>query len=110
MQCQPLPCNSGDVAASSRPGAGRARDEVAIKGSDDVGRVKDLLEEAVRSGIEGVETDPVASALLVPITGGALTFKLLGWNSSERGDYLLVQDRVLRLVFERLPGAQLAIA
>jgi hypothetical protein len=47
--------------------------------------------------------------LLVSIAGGALTFRMLWWSSSERGDYLIVQDRVLRAAFEALRAAQLTV-
>jgi small-conductance mechanosensitive channel len=87
----------------------RMRCDVAVKGTEDVARVGTILEQTVRSGLEGVEVDPVATALLVSIAGGALTFRLLWWSSSERGDYLIVQDRVLRAVHDALIGAQLSV-
>jgi small-conductance mechanosensitive channel len=88
----------------------RMRYDVAVKGSDDARQVRDLLERTVRSGIEGVEPDPVAAALLISIAGGALTFRLLWFSSSVRADYLIVQDRVLAAVYEALRAQQLTVA
>jgi small-conductance mechanosensitive channel len=88
----------------------RMRYDVSVKGSDDAHRVQQLLERAVRSGIPGVEPDPVATALLISIAGGALTYRLLWWSGSERLDYLIVQDRVLSAVYQALRADQLAVA
>lgn len=88
----------------------RMRYDVSVKGSDDAPRVKRLLERTVRSGIEGVEPDPMATALLISIAGGALTFRLLWWSGSERLDYLIVQDRVLIAVYQALRAEQLTVA
>lgn len=88
----------------------RMRYDVLVKGTDDTAKVRRILEQAVRSGIEGVETDPVATALLVSITGGALTFRVLWWSDSERGSYLIVQDRVLEAVHAALRAEQLTVA
>ena len=87
----------------------RMRYDILVKGTDDIKLAEEILAKAVRSGIEGVEPDPVAAALLVSITGGGLTFRILWWSSSERGDYLIVQDRVLRAVYEALRAAQLTV-
>jgi small conductance mechanosensitive channel len=88
----------------------RMRYDVSVKGSDDAHRVQKLLERTVRGGIEGVEPDPVAAALLISIAGGALTFRLLWWSPSERAEYLIVQDRVLIAVYEALRAEQLTVA
>jgi small conductance mechanosensitive channel len=88
----------------------RMRHDIVVKGSDDARHVQTVLERIVRSGIEGVETDPVATALLISLAGGALTFRLLWWSGSERGEYLIVQDRVLLAVHEALRNEQLAVA
>jgi small conductance mechanosensitive channel len=84
--------------------------DVSVKGSDDAQRVQKLLERTVRSGIEGVAPDPVATAVLISIAGGALTFRLFWWSRSERLDYLVVQDRVLAAVYAALRAEQLTIA
>jgi small-conductance mechanosensitive channel len=83
--------------------------DVSVKGSDDVAKVKQLLERTLHGGLEGVEDDPVATALLISLAGDALTFRLLWWSGSERGEYLIVQDRVLGAVYEALHREHLAI-
>jgi small-conductance mechanosensitive channel len=88
----------------------RMRYDVSVKGTDDAHRVKQLLERTVASGIEGVDKDPVATALLISLGGGALTFRLLWWSGSERGEYLIVQDRVLIAVYEALRKEQLTVS
>jgi small-conductance mechanosensitive channel len=88
----------------------RMRYDLSVKGSDDARKVQQLLERTVRSGIEGVEPDPIATALLISLAGGALTFRLLWWSGSERGEYLIVQDRVLIAVYEALRREQLMVA
>jgi small-conductance mechanosensitive channel len=88
----------------------RMRYDVSVKGSDDARRVQQLLERTIRGGIEGVEPDPVATALLISLAGAALTFRLLWWSGSERGEYLIVQDRVLIAVYEALLAEQLSVA
>jgi small conductance mechanosensitive channel len=80
----------------------RMKFDLAVKDGGEARRVQELLERTVRSGIEGVEEDPVASVLLVSIAGGNLNFRLLWWSSSQRADYLIVQDRVLLAVYEAL--------
>jgi small-conductance mechanosensitive channel len=84
--------------------------DVSVKGSDDARRVQRLLEGAVRSGIEGVEPDPLATALLISLASGALTFRLLWWSSSERVGYLIVQNRVLIAVYQALRADKLEVA
>jgi small-conductance mechanosensitive channel len=88
----------------------RMRFDVAVKGTSDAHHVQALLERTIRSGIEGVEPDPVATALLVSLAGDALTFRLLWWSGSERGEYLIVQDRVLLAVHDALAAEQLAVS
>jgi small conductance mechanosensitive channel len=88
----------------------RMRYDLSVKGSGDARRVQRLLEQTVRGGIPGVEADPVATALLISLAGGALTFRLLWWSGSERGEYLIVQDRVLLAVHEALASEGLAVA
>lgn len=83
--------------------------DVSVKGAADARRLQDLLERTVRSGIEGVEPDPVATALLISLAGDALTFRLLWWSGSERGEYLIVQDRVLLAVHAALAAERLAV-
>jgi small conductance mechanosensitive channel len=83
--------------------------DVAVKGTDDPDRVQRIIEQAVRSGIEGVEQDPVATALLISIAGGALTFRTLWWSNSERGGSLIVQDRVLKELKKSLSREQLTV-
>jgi small-conductance mechanosensitive channel len=88
----------------------RMRYDVSVKGSDDARHVKQVLERAVRSNIDGVEADPIGTAVLISIAGGALTFRLLWWSGSERGEYLIVQDRVLTAVYQALRAEQLSVA
>jgi small conductance mechanosensitive channel len=89
----------------------RMRYDLTVKGGDDARRVQKLLEHTVRGGIEGVEADPVATALLISLAqGGGLTFRLLWWSGSERGEYLIVQDRVLLAVQDALKEHGLAVA
>jgi small conductance mechanosensitive channel len=88
----------------------RMRHDLTVKGGGDARHVQQLLERTIRSGIEGVEADPVASVLLISLAGDALTFRLLWWSGSERGEYLIVQDRVLLAVHEALAAERLAVA
>jgi small conductance mechanosensitive channel len=81
----------------------RMRCDIKVK-SGDVRRVREVLERAILGDIEGVEKDPKATALLLGLGGDALTFRLLWWSSPKRGDYLIVQDRVLLAVHEVLQG------
>ena len=83
--------------------------DVSVKGTDDPDRVQRIIEQAVRSEIEGVEQDPVATALLISIASGALTFRTLWWSNSERGGSLIVQDRVLKAVQKALRAEQLTV-
>jgi small-conductance mechanosensitive channel len=87
----------------------RMRYDVPVKGTDDTARVQRILEQAVRTGIEGVEPDPLATALLLSITGGALTYRVLWWSGSDRGSYLIVQDRVLTAIHSALRAEQLTV-
>jgi small-conductance mechanosensitive channel len=88
----------------------RMRCDIDVKGSDDPHRVQQVLERTVQSGIEGVDTDPLATVLLLKISGETLTFRLLWWSASDRASYLIVQDRVLKAVYEALRSEQLAFA
>jgi small conductance mechanosensitive channel len=97
------------VTVSTAYNRRRMRYEIPIKGTDDIEKVQRLLEGVIRSGIEGVQPDPVATALLVSIVGGALTFRILWWSESERGAYLVVQDRVLKAVHAALRAEQLTV-
>lgn len=84
--------------------------DVAVRGTDDVQRVQRIIEQTVRGGIEGVDTDPVATALLISIAGGALTFRALWWSISERGGSLIVQDRILTALHRAIRAEQLTVA
>jgi small-conductance mechanosensitive channel len=56
-----------------------------------------------------VEPDPVATVLLMKLGANGMTFRLRWWSNSERGEYLIVQSRVLTAVYEALRAAQLKI-
>jgi small-conductance mechanosensitive channel len=88
----------------------RMRFDIDVKGSDDPQHVQDVLAGAITSGIEGVDLDPVATVLLLKISSNALTFRLLWWSGSERASYLIVQDRVLKVVHRALVAEGLAFA
>jgi small-conductance mechanosensitive channel len=83
--------------------------DITVQGAEDVRMLQKLLERTVRSGIEGVEPDPVATVLLIKLAANGMTFRLRWWSSSERGEYLIVQSRVLTMVYEALRGAQLKV-
>jgi small conductance mechanosensitive channel len=83
--------------------------DVTVQGAEDVRMLQQLLERTVRSGLEGVEPDPVATVLLIGLTASGMTYRLRWWSSSERGEYLIVQSRVLTAVYEALRAAQLKI-
>ena len=68
--------------------------------------VADVL---THGGITGVSEDPVADVLLLRI-GSTTTLRLLWWSASERGEYLVVQDRVLTAVGSALAKAGVALA
>ena len=68
--------------------------ELTVAGDLDPERVKVRLSEALR-GIEGVEKDPVADALLTKIAGDSMTFRILYWARSDLAEFAKVQDRVL---------------
>jgi small-conductance mechanosensitive channel len=88
----------------------RMRFDIDVKGSDDPQHVQDVLAGAITSGIEGVDLDPVATVLLLKISSNALTFRLLWWSGSERASYLIVQDRVLKVVHRALLAEGVAFA
>lgn len=87
----------------------RMRCDIKVK-SDDAHHIQQLLEKTVRGDIEGVEKDPIASVLLVGLGAGVVTFRLLWWSSPRRGDYLIVQDRVLFAVHEVLAREHIEMA
>ena len=68
--------------------------ELTVAGDLDPERVKARL-SAVLRGVEGVQPDPVADALLTKITGDSMTFRLLWWAKSDLAEFAKVQDRVL---------------
>jgi small-conductance mechanosensitive channel len=84
--------------------------DIVIKGATDVLHIQEVLQRTVRGGIEGVDADPLAAALLVSIGAGALTFRILWWSGSERSEFLAVQDRVLTKVFDALRAENLLTA
>jgi len=86
----------------------RMRCDVKVKSSD-ARRAHDVLERAILSDIEGVEKDPKASVLLIGLGAELLTFRLLWWSSPKRGDYLIVQDRVLLAVHDVLQRDGIAL-
>jgi small-conductance mechanosensitive channel len=63
-----------------------------------------------KSEIEGVERDPVADVLVLAIGGQAVTLRLLWWSRPERGEFLLVQDRVLMAIRDAFAKAGIALA
>jgi small conductance mechanosensitive channel len=68
--------------------------ELTVGGEVDPERIKARLGEVLR-GIEGVEKDPVADALLTKLSGDNMTFRLLWWARADLAEFAKVQDRVL---------------
>lgn len=68
-----------------------------------------IADVLTRAGIEGVSKDPVADVLLLKV-GSSSTLRLLWWSVSERGEYLVIQDRVLKAVGQALTQAGIALA
>lgn len=83
----------------------RAMCDITVKGDADPTAVKHTITTALRGGIQGVDADPLADAVVTKITGDSTTVRVLWWSSSRRPDYMLVQDRVLTAVRTALEGA-----
>lgn len=89
----------------------RVHYDLAIKGDADLEKARQIATEVLtRHNIEGVEKDPVATALLLAITGQSATLRLVWWSRSQHGEYLIVQDRVLRAIRDAFGAAGIALA
>jgi small-conductance mechanosensitive channel len=89
----------------------RIRYDLAISAKADITAAKRIAADVLtKSGIEGVERDPVADVLLLTIGGQATTLRLLWWSHSEHGEFLLVQDRVLSALHAAFAAAGVALA
>lgn len=65
--------------------------------------LKQRFAELFSSEIEGVARDPRAEVLLLNVGGDrTATLRLRWWSDSERGEYLIVRDRVLERVWRIL--------
>ena len=76
--------------------------DLALPPDVDVETAKRRLAEVLHDDIEGVSPDPRAEVLLVKLDGQTATLRLRWWSASRHGDYLIVQDRVLRAVRDAL--------
>ncbi len=76
----------------------------------DVDKVRGIVRDAIRSGIEGVSKDPIADVLLTKTDKDGSTLRLLWWASSHQEDYIIVQDRVLTAIYEALHKAGVNLA
>ena len=81
--------------------ARRSQYDVGIGYGDDVDRAREVALEAVR-GIEGVLADPAPDALVVALADFSVSLRVRWWSHPQRADVLVVQDRVLAAVKERL--------
>jgi small-conductance mechanosensitive channel len=89
----------------------RVRYDIAVSASVDVEMAKRVAAEVLTSGrIQGVERDPVADVLVLSMNAQSVTLRLLWWSGSEHGEYLVVQDRVLRAIHEAFATHGLTLA
>lgn len=84
--------------------------DVKVPHAVDVAAAKRVMAQAIQSGIEGVEKDPVADVLVLDLGGPTVTLRLLWWSDPRRGESLLVQDRVLVAVHDALRRAEISLA
>ena len=85
--------------------------DLTLGNDPDIAKANQVIADVLtKGGIAGVAEDPVADVLVLRITGSTVTFRLLWWSASERGEYLVVQDRVLRRVRDAVRGAGLVLA
>lgn len=81
----------------------RVEYDVKLPAGSDIFAVIPKLEEILRGHLDGVEKDPDAEVLVLDVSGdGSATLRLRWWSQSERGEYLIVRDRVLQQVFRVL--------
>jgi small conductance mechanosensitive channel len=89
----------------------RIRYDLAVKGDADLDKARQVATDVLTTGgIEGVEKDPKAAVLLLALGGSSMTLRLVWWSRSQHGEYLLVQDRVLRAIHDAFASAGIALA
>ena len=86
----------------------RTEYDLPLPADADVPAMKELLTGVLHGGIEGVAPDPAADVLRLRVGGDTITLRLHWWSSSERGEFLVVQDRVLATVREALREREMA--
>lgn len=85
--------------------------DLTLGNDPDIDKANQVIADVLtKGGIAGVAEDPVADVLVLRISGSTVTLRLLWWSASERGEYLVVQDRVLRRVREAVRSAGLTLA
>jgi small-conductance mechanosensitive channel len=89
----------------------RVRYDLAVKADTDLDKARQIATDVLtRGNIEGVEKDPVAAVLLLALSGQSMTLRLLWWSRSEHGEFLMVQDRVLRAIRDAFAKGGVALA
>lgn len=89
----------------------RIRYDLALKADTDLDKARRIATEVLTNGnLQGVEKDPKAAVLLLTLGGQSITLRLVWWSPSEHGEYLLVQDRVLRAIRDAFASAGIALA
>lgn len=75
----------------------RSEYDVGIGYGDDISHARELILEAVK-GCEGVLADPAPDALVVALADSTVNLRARWWSRPERGEILIVQDRVLEAI------------
>ena len=76
----------------------RLQYDIGIGYSDDIGKARQLIVEAMRS-VDGVLADPAPEALVVDLAGSSVNIRARWWvNPPRRADIMGAQDRVLEAI------------
>jgi|GEM_PF-6086892 len=81
----------------------RSQYDVGIGYGDDIEQARALILEVLRS-TEGVLQDPAPDVLTVQLADATVDLRARWWSESSRLDVLIVQDRVLTAIKNRLSG------
>ncbi len=82
----------------------RSQYDVGIGYSDDITEAKRIALETVR-GVEGVLDDPAPDVLTWDLAESSVNLRVRWWSKPVRGEVVVLRDRVLQAVKERLSAA-----
>ena len=71
---------------------------------DDIGRAKEIALQVLLE-TEDVLPDPKADVIVVKLDESSVNLRVRWWSKSRIGDVLVAQDKVLRVIKERLQAA-----